>query len=255
MVALPRPLLTALCLMTWSSPLWADGWSVAVTLPEGDAQARDAAAAVVRVAEARFELSSPRLRPESIESCRGDEPCLIGLAAERSSDRLMLLGIAALGPGESVLSLRVLSVATGHTLVEGTELVGRGQALQVTAANLAERVLADPVLSSTPTSRTIAATTQRRASVTSSVAPQERWLTSVGVGLIGLATVVECGLLVAGGVAWFGTADNEAARVDAVSPLVLVGASMLGLYALGFVAVLSDPWLPSGAEDTPPHRS
>jgi hypothetical protein len=167
----------------------------------------------------------------------------------------MLLGIAALGPGESVVSLRVFSVATGQALVEGTELVGRGQALQVTAANLAERVLADPVLSSIPKPRILAAATKSRVLVTASVAPQARWLTWMGVGLIGLATVVECGLLVAGTIGWFGAAENEAARVGAVSPLVVIGTSTLGLYALGFVAVLVDPWLPSGADATTRDRS
>lgn len=256
MVASPRPWLVALFVMSWSSSLWADGLSVAVALPEGEAKARDAAAAVVYVAEARFKLSSPRLSVESIESCRGDERCLVGLAAGQASDGLLLIGIAALGPGESVLSLKVLSVVTGQALVEGTELVGRGQGLKVIAVALAERVLADPALASLPQPRADASATPSHES-TASPPPsgQERWLASVGVGLIGLATVVECVSFVAGAVAWFGAEESATARVEAVSPMVLVGAATLGLYALGLVGVLLDPWLPSEAGTMAPEAS
>jgi hypothetical protein len=122
----------------------ADGVALAVQLPETvEAHHRAFAAGVSEEARQRWHVIMPPLAPSKVAACQADVKCLSSQAKTQDASHLLILGIAALGPAELVVSMRMLDLATGDpifTFNEIKKLESLGNA-QVEGAELGRRQL------------------------------------------------------------------------------------------------------------------
>jgi hypothetical protein len=114
----------------------ADGIALAVNLPDNNAMHRDFAAGFVSVVAERFRLLAPQLLPADTVACRADLACLAERAKERGASHLLTIGIAALGPRDVVVSMKLLDVERGTEIfgysdvaTPGLDARGAGRAL------------------------------------------------------------------------------------------------------------------------------
>lgn len=116
--------------------------AVAVSIPDANAVHREFAAGIVGEAESRFDVMSPPLPPSQLATCGTDEKCLLEAARGVGASHLLVIGVAALGPAEFVVSVRMLDVKTGEALANISDIATPGRNPREEGFLLAQRVLA-----------------------------------------------------------------------------------------------------------------
>jgi hypothetical protein len=101
----------------------ADGVALAVQLPDSvQPHHRAFAAGVTEQARKNWHVLMPPMAPEKITRCQSDVACLSAEAQTQNASHLVILGIAALGPNELVVSIRVLDLATQAEIFSFNEI-------------------------------------------------------------------------------------------------------------------------------------
>lgn len=235
--------LALLTLFTLSSPALAEGGvAVAVTLPDKSPVHRDFAAGMVAEAHARYAVLSPALTPEEVTACQVDETCLLSLAKRREASHLMLVGVASLGPTESVVSLRVLDAASGAEVVNLSDLAEPGTDPAAAGRELAARAFGG--VTGLPPKGEVQAPPEAEP-VERPVSAPRRWtglnpLSLVGWGVLG-AGALGAGAALVAGVPLFLESGG-----DIEGYTLLTGSGVAGVLAVGFGLLATDAWVVNG---------
>jgi len=116
--------------------------AVSVSIPDRNAVHRDFAAGIVDEARARFALISPPLPASAAAACGTDEKCLRELATTHDASHVLLIGIAAIGTAEFVVSVRLLDAASGDALTNLSDIATPGQDPRASGRSLGRRAFA-----------------------------------------------------------------------------------------------------------------
>jgi hypothetical protein len=223
------------CLLL-SVPAGAEALALAVSLPDQSVAHRDFAAGLVQTASARHQMLAPQLTPDDVSRCRADEACLLAKAGERAASHLLSVGVAALGPEELAVSLRVVHVASGAVVLNLSDLVELSADPRAAGRALAERAFAGA--SGLPPR---APPAPSGAPVGAAAAPPSSGLALVGYGVLGASAVAGLGGGVASALLLY-SSDRSLLYPVATGAAVGVASGV----AVGLGLVVTDALLPRG---------
>jgi hypothetical protein len=211
--------------------------AVAVSIPDVNAVHRDFAAGIVDEARARFAVQSPTLRPREVAACSGDEKCIVELAARSNASHVLVVGIAAIGPAEFVVSLRLFDAASGESLTGVSDVASPGRDPREAGRALAKQAFASVTGLPPP-----APAPQEDPPPAPSAPPDPRYsgvspLSLAGWGIVGVSAVGAAGGVVVGGFL------QETSGSDFRTQFAVVGGAATAGLGLGLGLVVLDQLL------------
>lgn len=223
-----------------AEPAAAAGVALALNLPDDNPVHREFAAGILTDAYARWDMMSPQLAPEEVDRCQAEERCLLQVAKERAASHLLIVGVAALGATDFVVSVKLLDTASSRELSSYSDLATPGKDPRLAGAQVAQRTFAsvqgvpaatpvDPVPEPAPDTK-----------------PRYDGLSPValaGWGIAGAGAVLTLGAATVGGVGTLSPATLGGR--EALEGFVSVGAPLCaGVVVAGLSVVAVDAFLP-----------
>lgn len=126
----------------FAGPARAGGVALALNLPDENPVHRDFAGGIVAEAASRWRMLRPQMEPNESVRCAAERTCLLKHAVLRGADHLLLVGVAALGPREFVVSIQVFEAATGKELLGYSDVQTAGEDARASGRRLAAAQLA-----------------------------------------------------------------------------------------------------------------
>jgi hypothetical protein len=115
--------------------------ALVVSIPDEDAVHREFASGLVADAYQRWEMLSPQLDPGVVTDCKSDDKCLLREATSREASHLLVVRVAALGPAEFVVSVRLLDESGGQ-VIDASDLAAPGADPRAAGRGLGEKLFA-----------------------------------------------------------------------------------------------------------------
>ncbi len=125
-----------------ASAVRAEGVALALNLPDENPVHRDFASGVAAEAAARWQMMSPQLDPNASTECKAEQQCLLRSARLRGATHLLLVGVAALGARDFVVSIQVFDVKASKELLAYSDVHAGGDDARATGREVALKQLA-----------------------------------------------------------------------------------------------------------------
>ena len=236
-------LLPALLLALACSGQHSPGVALAVNLPDNNAMHRDFAAGFAAVMAKRWRMLTPQLSPADTSACGAAPACLTRRARERGATQLFIVGIAALGQREFVVSIQLFDVGRPAAVFSYSDVASPGRDGRAAGTALAEQEL--PKIAGLPEAHDDgvggALVAPDPQAVRGGGAPT--WVTWTGVGLLG-ASAIAVATTAALNIAHFqGAAGNDRAIADGsqTDDIAIAGGSVgVALGAAGLTLFIVD---------------